>query len=172
MPSSSSAASLRQPPRRRPREAQGAGDTDDGVAGATRSRDRHLVGPVIPTTATLVVAVAPLLVTLARGGAFAVGGAIHEALGPDPEAPEDLDGEEIALHQLKMEGEPLHQAVDTGECLPPSTKIHHIGGWEFNADSRAADSAAPHVQPQGLGRVQLHLTRKWSRESRSEEHRD
>src|SRR4051812_622014 len=136
----------RQPPRRRPQEAQEAGDTDDGVAGATWSRDRRLVGPIIPMTATLVVAVAPLLVTLARGGAFAVGGAIHAAPGPGPEVPEGLDGEEVTLHQLKMEGEPLHQAMDTGERLPPSTKIHDAGGWGLNVDSRAADPAAPHAQ--------------------------
>src|SRR3954464_13833889 len=105
--SSSSAAFLRQPPRRRPREAQEACDADDGVAGATRGRDRRLVGPVIPTTAALVVAIAHLLVTLARGGAFAVGGAIHAAPGPGPEAPEDLDGEEIALHQLTMQVNPF-----------------------------------------------------------------
>src|SRR3954464_12872082 len=35
-------------PRRRPREAPGASDADDGVAGATRSGTRRLVGPVIP----------------------------------------------------------------------------------------------------------------------------
>ena len=85
-------------PRRRPREVQGAGDTDDGVAGAAQSGARRLVGPATPPPATLVVAVAPLLVALARGGAFAVGGAVHAALRPSAEAPEDLDGEEIALH--------------------------------------------------------------------------
>src|SRR3954471_1210903 len=66
-----------------------------------------------------------------------------------------------------MEGEPLRQAVDTGERLPPSTKIHHIRGREINADSRTSDSTAPHVQPQGLGRIQLHLARKWSRETKA-----
>ena len=117
-------------PRRRPRGVQGAGDTDDGVAGAARSGARRLVGPAIPPPATLIVDVALLLVTLARGGAFAVGGAIHAALRLSAEAPEGLDGEEIALHQLKMEGKPLHRAVDMGERLPPSTKIHHTGGWD------------------------------------------
>src|SRR4051812_33477064 len=66
-----------------------------------------------------------------------------------------------------MEGEPLRQAVDTGGCLPPSTKIHHIRGREVNADSCIADSTAPHVQPQCLGRIQLHLARKWSRETKA-----
>ena len=50
-------------PRRRPREVQGAGDTDDGVAGAARSGTRHLIGPVILPPATLIVAAAVLLVT-------------------------------------------------------------------------------------------------------------
>ena len=135
---------------------------DDGVAGAARSGNRRLAGPTTPPPATLIVAVALLLVTLARGGAFAIGGAVHAALRPSAEAPEDLDGEEIALHQLKMEGKPLRQAVDAGERLPPSIKIHHIRGWECNADSRAADPTAPHVQSQCLGRVQLHRARKRS----------
>src|SRR3954466_707956 len=150
-----------------PREAPGASDADDGVAGAPRSGARHLVGPVIPPPATLVVVVAVLLVTPARGGAFAIGGALHAAPCPRPEAPEDLDGEETALHQLKMEGEPRRQAVDAGERLPPSTKIHHIRGREINADSRTADSTTPHVQPQCLGRIQLHLARKRSRETKA-----
>src|SRR3954463_9774546 len=133
-------------PRRRPRGVHGASDADDGVGGATRSGDRRLVGPVIPATTALVVAVAPLLVTLARGGAFAVGGAIHAAPGPGAEVPEDLDGEEVTLHQLKVEGEPLRQAMDPGERLPPSAKIHHAGGSGFDVDSRTADPAAPHAQ--------------------------
>src|SRR3954466_7207984 len=94
-------------PRRRPRGVHGASDADDGVAGATRSCDRRLVGPDIPATTALVAAVAPLLVTLAQGGAFAVGGAIHAAPGPGAKVLEDLDGEEIALHLLKMERQPL-----------------------------------------------------------------
>src|SRR4051794_5014255 len=122
-------------PRRRPRGVHGASDADDGVAGATRSCDRHLVGPVIPVTAPLVVAVAPLLVALARGGAFAVGGAIHAAPGPGTEVPEDLDREEVIPHQLKMEGEPLRQAVDPSERLPPSAEIHHAGSSGFDVDS-------------------------------------
>src|SRR3954464_2713889 len=152
-------------PRRRPRGVHGASDADDGVAGATRSCGRRLVGPVTPTTATLVVAVAPLLVTLARGGAFAVRGAIHAAPGPGAEVPEDLDGEEIALHQIKMEGEPLRQAVDMGERLPPSTKIHHAGGWGLNVDSRATDPTAPHAKSQRLGLFHLHHAHKGSREA-------
>ena len=52
-------------PRRRPREVQGAGDADDGVAGAARSGARHLVGPVILPPAALVVVVAVLLAALA-----------------------------------------------------------------------------------------------------------
>src|SRR3954471_11492666 len=59
-------------PRRRPREVQGAGDTDDGVTGAARGGTRHLVGPVILPPATLVVATTVLLITLARGGVFAI----------------------------------------------------------------------------------------------------
>src|SRR3954471_15103885 len=149
-------------PRRRPRGVHGASDADDGVAGATRSCDRRLVGPVIPATTALVVAVAPLLVALARGGAFAVGGAIHAAPGPGAEVPEDLDGEEIALHQLKMEGEPLHQAMDPGERLPPSAKIHHAGGLGFNVDSRTTNPAAPHAQSQRLRLLHLQHARKWS----------
>src|SRR4051812_27604424 len=161
---------LQQPPyasrpRRRPRGVHGASDADDGVVGATRSCDRRLVGPVIPTTATLVVAVAPLLVALARGGAFAIGRAVHAAPGPGAEVPEDLDGAEIALHQLKMEGEPLRQAVDAGKRLPPSTKIHHAGGWGLNVDSRATDPAAPHAQSQCLGLFHLHHSHKGSREA-------
>src|SRR3954466_11956109 len=119
---------------------------DDGAAGATRSCDRRLVGPVIPAAAPLVVAVAPLLVTLARGGAFAVGGAIFAAPGPDAGAPEGLDGEEVLPHQLKVEGEPLRQAVDPGERLPPAAQTHHAGGSGFDVDSRPTDSAAPHAQ--------------------------
>src|SRR3954468_13384534 len=53
-------------PRRRPREVQGAGDTDDGVVGAARSGGRHLVEPVILPPTTLVVAAAVLLGTPAR----------------------------------------------------------------------------------------------------------
>src|SRR3954467_14999930 len=149
-------------PRRRPRGVHGASDADDGIAGATRSCDRHLVGPVIPATAPLVVAVAPLLVTLARGGAFAVGGAIHAAAGPDAEAPEGLDGEEVLPHQLKMEGEPLRQAVDPGERLPPSAQIHHAGGSGLDVDSRTTDPAAPHAQVQHLRLLHLQQARERS----------
>ena len=85
-------------PRRRPREVQGAGDTDDGVAGAARSGARHLVRPVILPPAALVVAAAVLLITLPRGGIFIVGGALHEAPYVSPEVPKDLDGEEATLH--------------------------------------------------------------------------
>src|SRR3954470_22806100 len=136
-----------------------------GVAGATRSCDRHLVGPVIPATTPLIVAVAPLLVTLARGGVFAVGGAIHAAPGLGAEVPKDLDGEEITLHQLKMEGEPLRQAVDPGERLPPSAKTHHAGGSGFDVDSRTSDPAAPHAQSQRLVLLLLQDVREGSREA-------
>src|SRR4051812_29290988 len=161
---------LQQPPyasrpRRRPRGVHGASNADDGVVGATRSRDRRLVGPVIPATTALVVAVAPLLVTLARGGAFAVGGAIHAAPCPGAEVPEDLDGEEVALHQLKMEGEPLHQAVDPGERLPPSAKIHHAGGSGLDVDSRTTDPAAPHAQSQRLVLLRFQDVHEGSREA-------
>src|SRR3954465_1724434 len=111
-------------------------DADDGVAGATRSCDRHLVGPVIPATAPLVVAVAPLLVALARGGAFAVGGAIFAAPRPDAAAPEGLDGEEVTPHHLEVEGESCRQAMDPGEGLPPSAEMHHAGGSGLDVDSR------------------------------------
>src|SRR3954462_10769335 len=137
-------------------------DADDGVAGATRSCGRRLVGPVIPATAPLVVAVAPLLVTLARGGAFAVGGAIFAAPGPDAEAPEGLDGEEVLPHQLKMEGEPLRQAVDPGERLPPSAQIHHAGGSGLDVDLRTTDPAAPHAQVQHLRLLHLQHARERS----------
>ena len=140
---------------------------DDGVTGTTQSGARCLVGPIILPPNSLVVAVAVLLVTLARGGAFAIGGAIHAALRPSAEAPEDLDGEEIALHQLKMESEPLRQAVDMSERLPSSTKIHHVRACEVDANPRAADPTAPHVQPQRLRRIQLHLPREWSRETKA-----
>ena len=53
--------------------------------------------------------------------------------------PEDLDGEKATLHQLKMESEPLHQSVDKHKRLPSSTKIHHVRGWEVDANPRAAD---------------------------------
>src|SRR4051812_27221130 len=152
-------------PRRRPRGVHGASDADDGVAGATWSCDRRLVGPVIPATTALVVAVAPLLVTLARGGAFAVGGAINAAPGPGAEVPEDLDGEEITLHQLKVEGEPLHQAVDPGKRLPPSAKIHHARGSGLDVDSRTTDPAAPHAQSQRLGLLLLQHAHEGSREA-------
>src|SRR3954463_11070780 len=75
-------------PRRRPREVQGAGDMDDGIAGATRSDARHLVGPVILPPATPIVAAAVLPVTLARGGVFAIRGALHAAPCAGPEEPE------------------------------------------------------------------------------------
>src|SRR3954465_13417532 len=149
-------------PRRRPRGVHGASDADDGVAGATRSYDRHLVGPVIPATAPLVVAVAPLLVTLARGGAFAVGGAVHTAPSPGAEVPEGLDGEEVIPHQLEVEGESRHQAVDPGERLPPSAKIHHAGATGFDVDSRTTDPAAPHAQVQHLRLLHLQHARKRS----------
>src|SRR3954464_6484336 len=152
-------------PRRRPRGVHGASDADDGVAGATRSCDRHLVGPVIPATAPLVVAVAPLLVTLARGGAFAVGGTVHAAPSPGAEVPEGLDGEEVLPHQLKVEGESRHQAVDPGERLPPSAKIHYAGGSGFDVDSRTTDPAAPHAQVQHLRLLHLQHARERSRKA-------
>ena len=99
-------------PRRRPREVQEAGDTDDGITGAARSGARHLVGPVILPPTTLVVAAAVLLVTPARGGVFTIRRALHAAPCTGPKEPEDLDGEKATLHQLKMESEPLRQAVD------------------------------------------------------------
>src|SRR3954466_6781675 len=133
-----------------------------GVVGATRSCDRHLVGPVIPATAPLVVAVAPLLVTLARGGAFAVGGAVHAAPSPGAEVPEGLDGEEVIPHQLEVEGESRHQAVDPGERLPPSAKIHRAGAAGFNVDSHTSDPAAPHAQVQHLRLLHLQHARKRS----------
>ena len=85
-------------PRRRPREVQGAGNADDGVAGAARSGAQCLVGPVILPPATLIVAAAVLLATLARGGIFIVRRALHAAPYASPEVPEDLDGEEATLH--------------------------------------------------------------------------
>src|SRR4051812_4755811 len=66
-----------------------------------------------------------------------------------------------------MESEPLRQAVDASERLPPSTKIHHVRGWEINANPCVANPAAPHVQPQRLRRFQLHLPREWSRETKA-----
>src|SRR3954471_900507 len=149
-------------PRRRPRGVHGASDADDGVAGATQSCDRRLDGPVISATAPLVVAVAPLLVALARGGAFAVGGAVHAAPSPGAEVPEGLDGEEVIPHQLKVEGESRHQVVDPGERLPPSAKINHAGASGFDVDSRTTDPAAPHAQVQHLRLLHLQHARKRS----------
>ena len=140
---------------------------DDGVAGATRSGTRHLVGPVILPPTTLVVAATVLLVTPARGGVFTIRRALHAAPCTGPKDPKDLDGEKATLHQLKMESEPLRQAVDMSKRLPSPTKIHHVRGGEVDADPRATDPAAPHVQPQRLRRIQLHLPRKWSRETKA-----
>ena len=52
-------------PRRRPREVQGDGNTDDGAAGAARCGARHLVRPVILPPADLVVVATVFLATLA-----------------------------------------------------------------------------------------------------------
>ena len=52
-------------PRRRPREVQGADNTDDGVTGAAQNGARHLVGPVILPPTALVVAAIVFLATLA-----------------------------------------------------------------------------------------------------------
>src|SRR3954471_10729985 len=64
-----------------------------------------------------------------------------------------------------MEGEPLHQAVDPGERLPPSAKIHHAGGSGFDVDSRTTDPAAPHAQSQRLVLFRLQDVREGSREA-------
>ena len=66
--------------KQRPREVQGAGDADDGVAGVAQERcARRLGGPIILPPATLVIVVAILLVTLAQRGAFAIGRALGTA---------------------------------------------------------------------------------------------
>ena len=56
------------------------------------------VGVGVPPLDTLVVAVAILLVTPARGGIFIVGGALHATLQASAKISEDLDGEQAALH--------------------------------------------------------------------------
>src|SRR4051812_12458949 len=61
-----------------------------------------------------------------------------------------------------MEGEPLRQAVDPGEGLPPSAQIHHAGGSGFDVDSRPTDAAAPHAQVQHLRLLHLQHARKRS----------
>ena len=154
-------------PRRRPREVQGAGDTDDGVAGAARGGTRHLVGPVILPPTTLIIAVAVLLVTPARGGVFTIRRALHATPCTGPKALEDLDGEKATLHQLKMESEPIRQAVVVSEGLPPSVEIHDVRGGELDVGPCAAVPATPHMQLQRLRRIQLHLPRKWSREAKA-----
>ena len=154
-------------PRRRPREVQGVGDTDDGVTGATRSGTRRLIGPVILPPPSLVVVAAVLLVTPARGGVFTTRRALHAAPCTGPKASEDLDGEKATLHLLKMESEPLRQAVDMSKRLSSPTKIHHVRGGEVDADPHATDPAAPHVQPQPLRRIQPHLPREWSWETKA-----
>ena len=87
-----------------------------------------------------------------------------------PKTPEDLDGEKATLHQLKMESEPLRQAVDMSKRLPSLTKIHHVRGGEIDINPRAAIPAAPHMQPQSLWRVELHLPSERSRETKTATH--
>ena len=63
--------------------------------GVTRSVE---VGVGILPLDSLVVAVAVLLVTPARGGILIVGGALHTALQESSKISKDLDGEQAALH--------------------------------------------------------------------------
>ena len=67
----------------------------EAEGGATRSVE---VGVSILPLDSLVVAVAVLLVTPARGGIFIVGGALHAALYMSSKISKDLDGEQAALH--------------------------------------------------------------------------
>ena len=64
-----------------------------------------------------------------------------------------------------MESEPLRQAVEASEGLPPSVEIHDVRGGELNVGPCATVPTTPHMQPQHLRRIQLHLSRKRSREA-------
>ena len=66
-----------------------------GGGGATRSVE---VGVGILPPEYLVVVVAVLLVTPARGGIFIVGGALHIVLLTSSKISKDRDGEQAALH--------------------------------------------------------------------------
>ena len=66
-----------------------------------------------------------------------------------------------------MESEPLRQAVDAGENFPPSAKIHDVRGGELVIGPCAAIPTTPHMQPQLLRQIQLHLPRKWSRATKA-----
>ena len=139
-------------------EAGALGEGEDGAARQPRLRQqllqwRAMLGMTLASSSSgcagrLVVVAAVLLVTPALGAVFTIRRALHAAPCTGPEAPEDLDGEKATLHQLKMESEPLRQAVDMSKRLPSPTKIHHVRGGEVDADPRATDPAAPHVQPQ------------------------
>src|SRR4051812_43458316 len=57
--------------------------------------------------------------------------------------------------------------MDTSERLPSATEVHDVRSGEVNVDPRAAVPASPHVQPEGLGRIELHLPSKWGRETKT-----
>jgi len=115
-PSLPSPAFPRQPPkeatprssRSRPHREKGHAADAAATDTALGRRVRHLVGPVILSPATLVVAAAVLLVTLARGRFFVIGGVLHTALQSSPEVAKDLDGEEAILHYFEVENAPRH----------------------------------------------------------------
>ena len=50
------------------------------------------------------------------------------------------------------------------ERLPSAAEVHDVRSREVDVDPRAAIPAAPHVQPEGLGWIELHLPSKWGRE--------
>ena len=52
-----------------------------------------------------------------------------------------------------VSSEPLCQAVDASEGLPPAAKVHNVRGWEVDVGPCAAVPTAPHVQPQRMQRV-------------------
>ena len=57
--------------------------------------------------------------------------------------------------------------MDTSEGLPSATKIHDVRGGKVDINSRAAIPAAPHMQPERLWRLELHLPSEWSSETKT-----
>lgn len=47
--------------------------------------------------------------------------------------------------------------MDASKCLLSATEIHNMRSGEVDVDPCTASPAAPHVQSEGLGRIELHL---------------
>ena len=60
--------------------------------------------------------------------------------------------------------------MDGSKGFPCAAKIHDVRGGEVYIDPHAAIPAAPHMQPQSLRRVKLHLPSEWSRETETTVH--